>query len=140
MATKDFLKYHFLSSFQIWLLFKRVLILIMHNSYYTQPISKGILSDSNIPEKKLLSSQSDVYRWFKTVFKHLERICQCIALGNRFLTMPHRTTGENVFYQMQHLPLLLILRQALKHQIHGLMWIALHFTACKQYLQKLAFI
>lgn len=80
--------------------------------------------------QKLLSSQSDVYLWFKTVFKHLVRICQCIALGNKLLTMPHRPTEEKGFYQMQHLPFFISSdKQNTEALRRGLMWIAIHFTA-----------
>lgn len=141
MATKDLWKHLFLSSFQIWLLFRRVLVLSVHICYHTQPVFKEVLSDSNMPEKKLLSSRSDVYLWVKTVFKHLERICQRTTLGNRSPAMP-KGLQEKVFsIRGSTFPFFLSSdKLALKPWVHGLLWRALHATDCKGYTHTLAFV
>lgn len=141
MATKDFLKCFFSQVFKSHF-HSGVLILIVHVCcYYTQPIFKDVLSESNIPEKKLLSSQSDVYLWFKIVFKGLERNSQFIALGNRFLTMPQGLQERVFSIKWSTFPFFLSSdSRALIPWVHGFMLIALHFTDCKEYTYKLAFV
>lgn len=98
MATKDFLKCFFSQVFKFHF-HSRVLILIVHVCcYYTQPIFKDILSESNIPEKKLLSSQSDVYLCFKIVFKGLEKNLTVYSFREQVPNNASGATGESVFY------------------------------------------